>query len=208
MQIDHIFIRVQPGGPEADVLRESGLSEGSGNVHPGQGTANRRFFFANAFIELLWIANEEEIRSEQTRPTMLHERLSGGEASPLGICFRPNAAFPTWDYKPSYLPAGMTIGIASDAPLSEPMWFYTSAGKAPEFFEGERRQPLQHAVGVNRITALRCTLPSTAALSQAARASGIGFIEGEGHLLEISFDDEVRGITKDFRPAMPLIFKY
>jgi hypothetical protein len=208
MQIDHIFIRVQPGGPEADVLREFGMSEGSGNVHPGQGTANRRFFFANAFLELLWIANEEEIRSEQTRPTMLYERLSDDAASPFGICFRPNAAFPTWDYKPAYLPAGMTIGIASEAPMSEPMWFYTSAGKAPELFEGDRSQPLQHAAGLHRITGLRCTLPSTASLSPAARASGIHFTAGEQHLLEISFDNQARGLTKDFRPVLPLLLQY
>ena len=208
MQIDHIFIRVQPGGPEADALREFGLSEGSGNRHPGQGTANRRFFFANAFLELLWVADETEIASEQTRPTMLRERLSGGDASPFGICFRPNAAFPTWDYKPSYLPAGMTIGIASDAPLSEPMWFCTSAGKPPELFEGERRQPLQHAAGLHRITGLRCTLPSTAALSEAAGASGIHFTEGGEHLLEICFDDKARGMSKDLRPGLPVILHY
>lgn len=208
MQIDHIFIRVQPGGAEADALREFGLSEGSGNVHPGQGTANRRFFFANAFLELLWIADEEEVRSEQTRPTMLHERLTAGEASPFGICFRPNAEFPTWDYKPTYLPAGMTIGVANNTPLSEPMWFYTSAGKAPELFEGESRQPLQHAAGLHHITGLRCTLPSTTTLSEASLASGIHFIEGDEHLLEISFDDEARGMSKDLRPGLPIILHY
>lgn len=208
MQIDHIFVRVRPGGPEAGILREFGLSEGSGNVHPGQGTANRRFFFANAFLELLWVADEEEVRSAQTRPTMLYERLSAGDASPFGICFRPDAEFPTWDYNPAYLPAGMGIGIASDAPLSEPMWFYTSAGKAPELLEGERRQPLRHAAGVHRITGLRCSLPSTASLSPAALASGIHFTAGDQHLLEISFDDETRGLTKDLRPILPIILHY
>jgi hypothetical protein len=123
MQIDHLFIRVTKGGTEAEALREFGLSEGSGNVHPGQGTANRRFFFANAFLELLWIADEAEIASEQTRPIQLRERLSEGDASPFGICFRPVARFPTWDYRPAYLPAGMNIGIATAAPLMEPMWF-------------------------------------------------------------------------------------
>lgn len=208
MQIDHIFIRVKPGGQEAEVLRELGLSEGSGNVHPGQGTANRRFFFANAFLELLWIADQEEICNEQTRPTMLHERLSAGEASPFGICFRPAADFPTWDYQPAYLPAGMKIGIATDASLLEPMWFYSSTGKAPELFEGERRQPLQHTAGLHRITGLHCRLPSTASLSQAALASGIHFSGGGEHLLEISFDNETRGLTRDLRPILPVIIRY
>lgn len=211
MQIDHVFIRVAPGGPEADLLREFGLSEGSGNVHPGQGTANRRFFFANAFLELLWIANAGEVANERTRPTKLRERLSAdgdGDASPFGICFRPAAMFDTWDYAPAYLPPGMQIGIATEAPLSEPMWFYTSAGNAPEGFDSSRRQPLDHAAGVGRITGLRCSLPSVAARSPAANASGVELAEGAAHLLEISFDHHARGLSQDFRPALPLIFHY
>lgn len=210
MQIDHVFISVSPGGGEAELLRGLGLREGSGNTHPGQGTANRRFFFANAFIELLWIADAEEVANAQTRPTMLRERLSAddtGAASPFGICFRPAVPFATWDYTPAYLPPGMTIGIA-DAPLSEPMWFYTSAGKAPEQFAADRRQPLDHASGLGSITSLRCTMPSLAALSPAALASGIELAQGDAHLLEISFDHTTRGLSKDFRPALPLIFHY
>ncbi|MRW83442.1 glyoxalase-like domain protein [Pseudoduganella sp. FT26W] len=207
MQIDHLFIRVASGGAEAEALRAFGLSEGSGNVHPGQGTANRRFCFANAFIELLWMADETEIANQTTRPTMLRERLSGADASPFGVCFRPAVPFATWNYAPAYLPPGMQIGIATDAPLTEPMWFCTSAGKASEFFEDERRQPLRHAAGLGAITGLRCTLPSASTLSPAAQASGITFAEGP-QLLEISFDHEARGLHHDFRPALPLIFKY
>jgi hypothetical protein len=211
MQIDHVFVRVSPGGAEAELLRAFSLSEGSGNVHPGQGTANRRFFFANAFIELLWIADAEEVANAQTRPTMLRERLSPndtGAASPFGICFRPAATFDTWDYAPSYLPPGMSIGIAADTPLSEPMWFCTSSGKAPEQFAADRREPLDHAAGLGSITSLRCTMPSRAALSPAALASGIELAQGDAHLLEISFDHAARGLSKDFRPALPLIFHY
>lgn len=207
MQIDHIFIRVRPGGPEADLLREFGLTEGSGNVHPGQGTANRRFFFANAFIELLWIANEEEARSPVTSPTMLHERLSlEGSASPFGICLRPSSAaevadFETWDYRPAYLPPGMAIGIAANTPLTEPMWFFVSKG-------GQWQQPIDHTAGLREITGTKVFSPSQEQASQAAHASGVTFTHSEQHLLEISYDHEIQGKQKDFRPALPLIFKY
>jgi hypothetical protein len=39
--------------PEAERIAAFGLCEGPSNVHPGQGTANRRFFFRNAMLELL-----------------------------------------------------------------------------------------------------------------------------------------------------------
>jgi hypothetical protein len=57
-------------------------------VHPGQGTANRRFFFANAFLELLWIADEEEVRNGK-RAHHAARAPERGDASPFGICFRP-----------------------------------------------------------------------------------------------------------------------
>lgn len=203
MQIDHIFIRATVGAPEAEALRAFGLTEGSGNVHPGQGTANRRFFFANAFLELLWIADETEVTTPLTAPTRLHQRLCAGSGtSPFGICFRDagDVAPLVFDYKPSYLPPGMRISIANDAPLSEPMWFHLAGSKglppAPD-----------HAAALKRITGIRCTQPSIAALSAAALASGVSFAEGKDHLLEISFDEEARGIIHDFRPALPLIFK-
>jgi len=57
VEIDHVFVCRSAGAPEADFLIKHGLLEGSGNSHPGPGTANRRFFFSNAYLELLWVAN-------------------------------------------------------------------------------------------------------------------------------------------------------
>jgi len=53
-EIDHIFICTSFGGTEASSLATLGLTEGASNAHPGQGTACRRFFFANGYLELLW----------------------------------------------------------------------------------------------------------------------------------------------------------
>jgi hypothetical protein len=50
IELDHLFVCASPGAPEAEKLVEFGLQEGPPNQHPGQGTANRRFSFANAMI--------------------------------------------------------------------------------------------------------------------------------------------------------------
>jgi Glyoxalase-like domain len=55
--VDHAFIACSPGAPEAGALLRLGFIEGQGNTHPGQGTANRRFFFENFMLELLWVAD-------------------------------------------------------------------------------------------------------------------------------------------------------
>ncbi len=49
-ELDHILIFTDIGAPAADRLIELGLTEGAPNMHPGQGTANRRFFFHNAML--------------------------------------------------------------------------------------------------------------------------------------------------------------
>jgi hypothetical protein len=111
-ELDHLFICVSRGAAEASALAAFGLNEGKPNVHPGQGTACRRFFFRNGYIELLWVSNEAEAQSEAIRPTHLWERWVGrGSGScPFGIGFRPGAhqvaspPFPAWEYRPPYLP--------------------------------------------------------------------------------------------------------
>ena len=62
MEIDHIFIFSNNSGKEAKNLIEFGLTEGSSRVHKEQGTKNRKFYFENFFLEILWVINEEEIQ--------------------------------------------------------------------------------------------------------------------------------------------------
>ena len=209
MLIDHIFIRARPGAPEAAALTGFGLAEGSGNRHPGQGTANRRFFFANAFLELLWLEDAAEAQSETTRPTMLFERLSDPAASPFGICFRPapgdDAALPfaSWRYQPGYFPPGMVCDIAL-APLAGPMWFHIAAGARPDALPADRAQPLAHRVPLREITGVKVVQPHRL----PPVAVPVTVEEGGVHLLELTFDGGVQGKSRDFRPVLPLIFKY
>lgn len=53
LKLDHFFILVDRGAAQADLLLDFGLTEGEPNSHPGQGTSNRRFCFANAMLEML-----------------------------------------------------------------------------------------------------------------------------------------------------------
>jgi hypothetical protein len=94
IELDHLFVLTAPGAPEAEELVRFGLREGPPNQHPGQGTSNRRFSFANAMIELIWVSDEKEAQSARSRPTLLWERWSGreGNASPFGFCLRPDGS--------------------------------------------------------------------------------------------------------------------
>ena len=65
IELDHFFILTDPGAPQADLLSGIGLTEGTRNDHPGQGTANRRFFFSITALELVYVSDENEAANER-----------------------------------------------------------------------------------------------------------------------------------------------
>ena len=225
VELDHIFICTEVGAPEADQLVAFGLTEGTSNLHPGQGTANRRFFFYNAMLELMWVRDEREVRSPPIAPTRLWERwrycFTG--YSPFGICLRPSvqhavswrpAALPftTWEYRPPYLPPELRIDVATGTAASEPLVFATPFSGRPDTLPEERRQPLVHPKGVVEITGLRITLPRGKPISGVVRAlqraGVVSFESGNDHLAEIEFDHGSQGQSADFRPLLPLRFRW
>ena len=215
-ELDHVFICTDIDAPEADRLRAFGLTEGTANIHPGQGTANRRFFFHNAMLELLWVHEPEEAQRAVTRPTRLWERWVGRHSeaiTPFGICLRPRLAttqvpFAAWPYTPAYLPAPWVIHVGENSDvLAEPMLFYVAFGHRPD--QTASRHLLDHATGFREITSLRIQYPPSTPLSAALRAveaMGIATIRaGVPARMEIGFDGETQGQSMDFQPSLPLV---
>jgi hypothetical protein len=214
--VDHVFICTAVGAPSAGRLRQFGLTEGSPNHHPGQGTACRRFFFRNAMLELIWLEDAAAVRSPQTSPTKLFERFTaaGPGASPFGIILRPASGppepcpFPAWEYRPPTMP-DLSLHIAAAA-LEEPMWCYMEAGRAPALAPPERRQPLDHPAGIQQVTRVHLVCPPlpAACVTQAmADLKVISLENGPDHILELEFDGGHGGRQIDFRPDLPLVFR-
>jgi glyoxalase-like protein len=243
------------GAPEAAVLLSLGLVEGSPNTHPGQGTACRRFFFANAYLELVFVVDEAEARAEPARATRLFERWSRRRkgASPFGIVLRPadraadTAAdlplggrrpadastavggghpadastagddatagsappFPTWSYRPPYLPPGFSIEVATGTPLDEPEIFYIPFARRPDRVG---REPIAHGIPAAEITAVGIGLPGLGARSAAARAveerGAVTFAPADDHLMTLTFDGGARNGLADLHPDLPLVLRW
>jgi hypothetical protein len=214
-ELDHVFICCSVGGPEADALRRAGLKEGSANTHPGQGTACRRFFFCNAYLELVWVSNEGEARSPTVARTKLWERWSrrAGGACPYALVLRPAAGsaaappFASWPYQPQYLPDGLAIDVALDTPIEGPEFFYLG------FSSGSgrvTRQPTNHDLPCDALTGVTVYRPVAghSPIAAAVEAGGIAsFRDADQYLLELQFDDAKRG-TSDLRPELPLVLKW
>lgn len=202
------------GAPQGDALLRLGFVEGSGNTHPGQGTANRRFFFENFMLELVWVADPAEAQNERTRRTRLWERCQGhSHANPFGIIFRPAGTppapppFATWSYTPVYLPPGLAMQVADGTTLLEPELFYLSFLNR----RGARSQePVSHALPIRRMRGLSAGVRDRDALSAAALCAEqrglVSYFEATQPLLEILFEGPA-GMRIDLRPDLPLVFR-
>jgi hypothetical protein len=224
---DHLFICTDIGASvAADRLVAFGLVEGLPNTHPGQGTANRRFFFHNGMLELLWICDEPEARSESIARTRLWERWTNRNrgACPFGVCLRPAAgegdsvAFASWAYHPPYLPATMRIAVGTNSEvLTEPMLFQVQ-GRIGVTAQNEHRdpagksQPPGRSVELREITRVELVSPSADRPSSELRSlvdtNCVKLRSGAEYSIELGFDREVQGQQVDFRPELPLILSW
>jgi hypothetical protein len=168
----------------------------------------------------LWVENPEETQGDLFRPQRLWERWSGrGKTScPFGVILRPKEPddmvlppFPTWEFRPGYLPAPLVLHVGVNAgSIEEPLLTLFSAPRRPGSPSAREPQPLDHRAGFREITALRIFGPvptSPAPVMRAAEQTGaVSFHRGPEHLAEIGFDGETQGQRADLRPALPLIF--
>jgi hypothetical protein len=213
IELDHLFVCTAAGAPEAHSLVQLGINEAPSNDHPGQGTANRRFAFSNAMIELLWMEEPAAARSEGTARTMLWERwsLRSEGSCPFGVCVRPvdtpatTPPFPGWEYRPAYLPAPLSMHIG-EAGVEEPMWVYFS------FLTRNQRQQWfhEHPSGLREITrvVLQTPVPFRSAAAQKLIEAGVVHPETSARYgIEIEFDHNRSGQRVDFGPDLPVVFR-
>lgn len=212
LELDHVLVCTSAVAiAEAQVLLDLGLREGPPNRHPGQGTANRRFVFANAMVELLWVEDASEAQGEVAAQTRLWERWRDrATVCPFGICMRPSRAgapetppFPGWTYQPAYLPDPLSMHVG-DAGLDEPMWVYL------DFLRREAWESrfVAHPAGLREVTEVTIQTPTKLTSAPARRAIEDGVlsgVEGREFALELQVDGGRRGIRHDLRPTLPMV---
>lgn len=209
-ELDHAFVAVGAGAPEADDLLAAGFEEGPMNVHEGQGTVCRRLFFENVYLELIWLVDRKAASAPAIERTRLAARTGCEEgASRLGLALRPKAdrevelPVRTWPYRPPYLPAGMAIPMArSSTAVQEPLLFFMP-------WERQWSAPrLPHPNGSRTVTAISIIVPTgtspTPELEWLRQWDGIDVVPGASELLQLEIDGGRQGRTLHLGPATPL----
>lgn len=212
LKLDHVFILVEPGAKAADRLLEHGFQEGPSNTHPGQGTANRRFYFTNGMLEFIWVQDADEARTGPGRNLHFAERAADANASPFGIILvpgedsvSPDRPFPGWHYQPDYFapPMGFHVG-ANSQNLAEPLCFYFPFHDPG----GPRPQPTRNPQTISEIVISTPSADTEGVLALASQTDRLSMRLGQEHHMEIRLDQDDAERTEDFRPVMPLILRW
>jgi hypothetical protein len=212
LKLDHVFILVEPEAKVANRLLEHGFREGPRNTHPGQGTANRRFYFANGMLELIWVQDADEARNGPGRSLYFAERAEDPTASPFGVIFVPDEddvslgmPFSGWHYQPAYFPPpkGFHVG-ANSQNLGEPLCFYFPF-QDPGM---PRPQPTRNPQMISEIVISTPSTDTEGVLALASQVERLSVRSGQEHLMEITLDGGALSRMEDFRPALPLILRW
>lgn len=205
MNIDHIFIFTDNNGKIADELIDFGLIEGSNRIHAGQGTTNRKFYFDNFFLEILWVYNEVELKSEQTKPTGLWQRaeFKTNNFSPFGLCIVNSDDSETlfekaFKYQPDYFPKGMEIDIIKNENQTDLPWTFRLPFKRQKKHENE---PIKHRNEISVLTNAIFEYKSIAEntfLDNFKNEDTIQFIKSSRHWLNLIFDNGKQGKKQEF----------
>ncbi len=200
MEIDHIFIFSNNDGKEAEKLVEFGLTEGSSRIHPGQGTTNRKFYFENFFLEVLWVIDETEIRSELTSKTKLWERsqFDKNDFSPFGLCLvnskmTDKLFVQSQIYKPNYFPKGMSIDIITNEKNPNLPWTFRLPYRDEEKAHYE---PTNHNNGIRKLTQAEFEIPLSkddkVFKNYFQSSENIDFKNGQRNHLTLEFDNKIQ----------------
>ncbi|MEN2283731.1 hypothetical protein AAGF08_16425 [Algoriphagus sp. SE2] len=206
MNIDHIFIFTDDQGKVADELIGFGLLEGSSRVHVGQGTTNRKFYFLNFFLEILWVYDENEIKSKQTKQAGLWQRADykTNSFSPFGLCLvnskETEKLFEkALKYHSDYFPKGMAIDIIKNDKNPDLPWTFQLPVKGQKNIDDE---PRNHPNGIEILSKAvyeyRNSLDDKY-LENFKEVEQIEFIKSSRNWLRLIFDNGKQDKAKDFQ---------
>lgn len=199
LELDHLFVFVEPdeaapGGRAFEALKALGLEPSFTRRHVGQGTANVCYAFDNAYLELLHLADEDELRTSPLGRSGFAKRALWRKtgASPFGIAAR-GGGLPgeTRNYRNPQFPPGVSITISAESDDAAMPFVFSSPGTTPpsEWTDG-RAGRRQAAAGFTRLTIERLTLPKVPvaggaldAFHRAGLVEVLEIAEGEPEML-------------------------
>ena len=210
IELDHFFVLVEPEGEVADLLITLGMSESFSRDHPGQGTSNRRFELSNSMLEFLWVRDVDEAYDGPGRKLNFLDRSRYSNASPFGIivnrkdeseCSMP---FKGWTYQPDYFEPPMAFHVGDNSSnVLEPLCIYVPFMNPPD-------RKIEDGI-FKSLSDIKITTPANPlsdVIETVNSADRLSVVSGDQHLIEVTLDDNRQGLSKDFRPDLPMVINW
>jgi hypothetical protein len=210
LELDHFFLLTDNPKEAGDLLVSMGLNESFSRDHKGQGTSNRRFEFSNGMIEILYVRDSEEANNGPARNLRFPERVQKKNASPFGVILtRTNDSsmsmpFSGWKYQPAYFepPNALHVGNNSEI-LEEPLCIYV-----PFIGPISREEEIGKFKFISNVQVSVPLEDISETLRIAQTADRLQIECGSEHLVVVTLDNGVSGLSRDFRPDLPLIINW
>lgn len=167
IELDHLLVFVEPaeaapGGGAFERLKALGMEPSFTRRHAGQGTANLCYAFDNAYLELLYVVDADELVASPLDRAGFAARAAWQQtgASPFGIACRGPLPGDGWTYRNQDFPPGVSIAVTTESDDATMPVVFSSPGKTPpSAWTDGRAGRRQTAAGFSRLTIERLTLP-------------------------------------------------
>ena len=211
LSLSHAWIVVPTGAPQRTLLEKAGFRiDPTVNHHDGQGTSSITVEFENGFLELIYpdptvpVSESNKVGAEKFR---LKSEWRTTGYSPIGIVFDRTPStpatlpFPTWKISADWMEKGTFIEMMTPREMPKAVSLSISS---------HTNRP--NVSAPHRLTAMRVVAPNADRLPPSAawiaEQGLMKFDIGADWLLEVTLDAGKQGITKDFRPDLPLTVRY
>ena len=212
LELDHVFILVKSKAKVADLLIFKGFEEGTQNIHPGQGTANRRFFFSNGMLEFIWVRDVAEAANGAGRDLQFLKRDINPDASPFGVILRQKddvnsqsskMPFDGWSYQPVYFPSPNAFHVgANSTNIFEPLCIYVPFSLPKSLVNKEK---INSSFAISNVCIHVPPTDRNQVLETLDRTDRLSIQYGKEHLMEMVLNDRSTKKVADFRPEISLI---
>lgn len=233
--IDHINIWVKNPQIAKEKLEQigfTGVPDSLCQIHKGQGTSGRYFYFLNGYLELIFVYDEEEFKTngEKNKELDFMERSNSPENGflPFSIALKmedynkEQIPFEIVEYSQEWMGESNQIYVAKNSKIKkeEPSLFVIYPEIQYDIFDSKDdlskipeeysiwREFYKHKNGAEKISKVKIytsKLDSTSeTIKMLKELKEVELVVGEEYLMELYFDDQKKNEIYDMRPEIPL----
>lgn len=236
LSLDHLNIWVNNPIKAKEKLLDIGfnaLPDSLVELHKGQGTTGKYFNFLNSYLELIYVYDKKELKTNNKKNKDLdfvkRANYMNNGASPFSLALKMKdynvnkIPFKSIKYHQEWMQGDFSIYAAknSNINIKEPSVFVVYPEIEAKNFESLEdvdkisdgydfyKKTFKHKNGAKKLTKIIINAKDlntkSETISTVNNLENVTVKKGKEHIMELYFDDNIQGKTFDLRPELPLI---